>query len=101
MAADSGIVRQLDTLAKLQDRSRNDIVNEAIENFLELHAWREERIRVGIKAADQGRFAERAEVGYSGNLRIRDRTCPSRRTSQGPEKSGKKQGIESFWLKPH
>ncbi len=60
--ADSGIVRQLDTLAKLQDRSRNDIVNEAIENFLELHAWREERIRVGIEAADQGRFAERAEV---------------------------------------
>ena len=59
---ESGIVRQLDTLAKLQDRSRNDLVNEAIENFLELHAWREERIRAGIEAADQGRFAERAKV---------------------------------------
>ena len=59
---ESGIVRQLDTLAKLQDRSRNDIVNEAIENFLELHAWREKRILVGIKAADQGRFAGTAEM---------------------------------------
>lgn len=59
---DSSTVRKLDELAKQQDRSRNYIVNEAINQFLELHAWQEERIREGIEAADQGRFVERAEM---------------------------------------
>ena len=59
---DSRIVRQLDKLAKQQDRSRNYMVNQAINHFLELHAWQEERIRAGIEAADQGRFASRAEM---------------------------------------
>ena len=59
---DSSTVRKLDELAKQQDRSRNYVVNEAISQFLELHAWQEERIRAGIEAADQGRFVGRAEM---------------------------------------
>jgi len=55
--ADSKKVRQLDRLAKQQDRSRNYLVNQAIDQLLELHAWQDERVKEGIKAADEGRFA--------------------------------------------
>ncbi len=55
-------VRQLDRIAKQQGRSRNYIVNAAIENFLELHTWQEQRIRSGIEAADKGYFAGRPEM---------------------------------------
>ena len=59
---DSRTVRKLDELAKQQDRSRNYVVNEAISQFLELHAWQEKRIRAAIEAADQGRFVGSAEM---------------------------------------
>ena len=55
-------VQRLDELAKQQDRSRNYLVNQAIDEFLELHAWQEERIKEGIKAADEGRMAGGAEM---------------------------------------
>ncbi|MEE8528590.1 MAG: ribbon-helix-helix protein, CopG family [Gammaproteobacteria bacterium] len=60
--ADRKKVQQLDKLAKQQDRSRNYLVNQAIDQFLELHAWQEERIKEGIKAADEGRFADDTEM---------------------------------------
>ena len=59
---DSDKVRQLDSLAEQQDRSRNYLVNQAINQFLELHAWQDERVRAGIQAADQGQFASESEV---------------------------------------
>ena len=55
-------VKQLDKLAEQQDRSRNYLVNQAINQFLELHAWQEERIEAGVKAADEGRFAGEVEM---------------------------------------
>jgi predicted transcriptional regulator len=55
-------VRKLDKLAEQQDRSRNYLVNQAIDQYLELLAWQEERIKEGIKAADAGRFASDAEM---------------------------------------
>lgn len=59
---DSRILRKLEKLAKQQERSRDDIVNEAIANLLELHSWQDQRVRAGIEAADQGRFAGKAEM---------------------------------------
>jgi predicted transcriptional regulator len=59
---DSKKVKQLEKLAKQQDRSRNYIVNQAIDQLLELHAWQFERVKEGIKAADEGRFANDAEM---------------------------------------
>lgn len=59
---DSNKVKQLDKLAKQQDRSRNCLVNQAIDQLLELHACQEERIKEGIKAADEGRFANDADM---------------------------------------
>ena len=55
-------IRKLDKLAEQQDRSRNYIVNQAIDQYLELLAWQDERIKEGIKAADAGRFASDAEI---------------------------------------
>ena len=60
--ADSKKVTQLDKIAKQQDRSRNYIVNQAIDQLLELHAWQIERVKEGITAADEGRFASHAEL---------------------------------------
>ncbi len=59
---DRRILRRLDKLARQQERSRDDIVNEAISNILELHSWQDQRVRAGIEAADLGRFAGKAEV---------------------------------------
>ena len=60
--ADSKKVKQLDKLAKQQDRSRNYLVNQAIDQLLSLHSWQEERIKEGIKAADNGQFASDPEI---------------------------------------
>ncbi len=60
--ADTKKVRQLDKIAKQQDRSRNYMVNQAIDQLLELHTWQNERIKEGISAADQGRFASDADM---------------------------------------
>ena len=60
--ADAKKVKQLDKLAEQQDRSRNYLVNQAIDQYLDLHAWQDERIREGIKAADEGRFASDAKM---------------------------------------
>ena len=60
--ADPKKVRKLDKLAEQQDRSRNYLVNQAIDQYLELLAWQDERIKEGIKAANAGRFASDAEM---------------------------------------
>ena len=59
---DSKKVKRLDQLAKQMDRSRNYVVNQAIDQLLELHAWQVERVKEGGKAADEGRFASDAEM---------------------------------------
>jgi len=60
--SDKEKVRKLDKLAAQQDRSRNYIVNQAIDQLLELHAWQDERVKKGIKAADEGRFVSDAKM---------------------------------------
>ena len=60
--ADSKKVKQLDRIAKQQDRSRNYVVNQAIDQLLALHAWQIERVKEGIMAADEGRFASDADM---------------------------------------
>jgi len=55
--------QQLDALASAMDRSRNYLVNKAIDDFLAVNAWQIEQIKRGIEAADRGEFATDAEVG--------------------------------------
>lgn len=44
-------VSEIDALAHAMDRSRNYIVNQAIEQYLETNAWQMERITAGFEAA--------------------------------------------------
>lgn len=55
-------LRQLDKLAKQMNRSRNYIVNQAIDQLLDVYAWQDEQARAGIRAADKGEFASDAEM---------------------------------------
>ncbi len=55
-------VKQLDKLAGRLDRSRDYLVNQAIDRLLELNAWQEEKTRAGIQAANEGRFVSDAEM---------------------------------------
>ncbi len=60
--ADSNKVKKLDQLANKLDRSRNYLVNQAIEQYLDINAWQIQQIKQGIKAADDGRFVDDAEM---------------------------------------
>lgn len=60
--SDSKKVKQLDKLASQMDRSRNYLVNQAIDQLLEIHAWQIKRTKEGIKAADEDRFASDTEM---------------------------------------
>lgn len=55
-------VAEIDALAEAMDRSRNYIVNQAIEQYLEANAWQIERIKEGIAAAREGRVEPADEV---------------------------------------
>lgn len=55
-------VAEIDALAGAMDRSRNYIVNQAIEQYLEANTWQMERIGDGIAAARDGKVAPADEV---------------------------------------
>jgi predicted transcriptional regulator len=51
----------LDSLAK-QDRSRSYLINEAITNYIELHAYQDGLVRNGLEEMRKGRVVNHAEV---------------------------------------
>lgn len=55
-------VAEIDALASAMDRSRNYVVNQAIEQYLEANAWQMERIRAGIAAAREGKALPAEDV---------------------------------------
>jgi predicted transcriptional regulator len=55
-------IDEIDALAAAMDRSRNYVVNQALERYLEANAWQIERIKAGIAAADEGRVRPAEEV---------------------------------------
>ncbi|MGD7035146.1 CopG family ribbon-helix-helix protein [Methylotuvimicrobium buryatense] len=56
------ILCQLDNIAESLDRSRNYIVNQALKEYLQHHAWQIEKINQGIAAADRGEVVEHDDV---------------------------------------
>jgi predicted transcriptional regulator len=50
----SDIQKKLDQIAAGFDRSRNWLINEAIENYLEIYEWQEKRIEDRLKKAEKG-----------------------------------------------
>ncbi len=59
------MVSEIDALAASMDRSRNYVVVQALEHYLQANAWQMEKIKQGLAAAREGRVVEADEV-FSG-----------------------------------
>ena len=55
-------VAEIDALAEAMDRSRNYVVNQAIEQYLDANAWQMAKIKEGIADAREGRVVDADEV---------------------------------------
>ncbi len=55
-------IDKLDSLAAAQDRSRSYLINEAISNYIELHAYQDALVRKGIEEMGRGRIVSHDEV---------------------------------------
>lgn len=60
--ADPATLAELDALAATTERSRDDIVNDALQSYLALNAWQIERIKAGMQAAREGRVRPAEDV---------------------------------------
>jgi len=49
-------------LAQQTDRSIDDLVSQAIRDYLEVQKWQRQKIEAGIAAADLGEFATEEEL---------------------------------------
>lgn len=52
----------LDKIASLLERDRSEILNEAIDAYLQVREWQLEHIQEGLRQADAGEFASDEEV---------------------------------------
>ena len=59
---ESEIAHQLNNMASSLDRSRNYLVNQAIKEYLDAHAWQIEKINQGITAADRDKLTDHDQV---------------------------------------
>lgn len=55
-------VDALDALASAKDRPRSYLINEAITNYIELHAYQDALVRRGLEDMRQGRVVLHEEV---------------------------------------
>lgn len=62
ISAETETVHKLDDLAGSLDKSRNELINQAIKEYLETHAWQVAKITQGIAAANQGELIDHADV---------------------------------------
>ncbi len=46
--------KKLDQVAESFDRSRNWLINEAIDNYLEIYEWQEKKIKQRLRRAEKG-----------------------------------------------
>ena len=53
---------ELNALASIMERSRNYVVNQALEQYLRMNAWQVERITAGQAAARDGRVRDAEAV---------------------------------------
>ncbi len=60
--SESKKIKKLDKLASQRKRSRNYLMNEALDYYLDVQAWQMEQIQAGIRAANDGRFVSGAKM---------------------------------------
>jgi predicted transcriptional regulator len=54
--------KTLDAIAAGLVRDRSYVLNEAIDNYLDVHQWQTGHIKEGVRQADAGKFAKDSEV---------------------------------------
>ncbi len=54
--------KALDAIAKVTDRDRSYVLNEAIDAYLDTHQWQIEHIEKGLRQAEAGEFATEKDV---------------------------------------
>jgi predicted transcriptional regulator len=60
--ADAEKIDTLDSLAAAQDRSRSYLINEAITNYIELHAYQDALVRKGLEEMRKRRVVSHERV---------------------------------------
>jgi predicted transcriptional regulator len=60
--ADAEQIDELDSLAAAQDRPRSYLINEAIANYIQLHAYQDALVRKGLEEMRKGRVLGHEEV---------------------------------------
>ena len=61
--------KALDAIAAASGRRRSDVLNEAIDAYLDTHRWQIEHIKKGLRQAKSGQFASAREVARA--LRVK------------------------------
>jgi predicted transcriptional regulator len=60
--ADAEKIDTLDSLAAARDRPRSYLINEAITNYIDLHAYQDALVRKGLEAMRKGHVVSHEEV---------------------------------------
>jgi len=60
--ASSETLSEIDAMAATMDRTRDDVVNQALRQYIETNSWQLERILQGQKAAREGRTLPAEDV---------------------------------------
>jgi predicted transcriptional regulator len=55
-------IEALDSLAAAQERPRSYLINEAITNYIELHAYQDALVRKGLEEMRKGRVVTHEQV---------------------------------------
>jgi predicted transcriptional regulator len=55
-------LQALDRVAERSERTRAEIISDALQDYLELQAWQLEKIEAGLAAANAGDFASDEEI---------------------------------------
>jgi predicted transcriptional regulator len=71
--ADAQKIDALDSLAAAQDRPRSYLINEAITNYIQLHAYQDALVRKGLEDMRRGRV-----IGHEQVVKRLNRTGRSR-----------------------
>jgi predicted transcriptional regulator len=77
----------LDSLAAAQERSRSYLINQAINNYIELHAYQDALVRKGLEEMRAGRMVSHQGVVKRLKKAGRGRRLPGR-SSNGRSSNG-------------
>ncbi len=85
--ADASKIEALDSLAVAHDRPRSYLINEAITNYIELHAYQDALVRKGLEDLRKGLVVSHDEVVHRLKRTGRARRSSSRSSSRPSNRS--------------